>query len=75
MLNNFILTPEKTVTYLNIEIDAQWTHFCRFAIDSTSKFQVESSWKLHQFLKANPRGNYDIDSTWKFRRGFDFQTR
>ena len=41
----------------------QWTHLRRFAIDSTSKFHVESSWKLHRFWKANPRGNYDIDLT------------
>ena len=27
----------------------QWTHLRRFAIDSTSKFHVESSWKLHRF--------------------------
>ena len=40
-------------------------------IDLTSKFHVESSSKLHRFWKANPRGNYDIDSTWKCR--FDFQ--
>ena len=53
----------------------QWTHLRRFAIDSTSKFHVESSWKLHRFWKANPRGNYDIDSTWIFWRGFDFQNR
>ena len=42
----------------------QWTHPRRFAIGSTSKFHVGSSSKLHRFWKANPRGNYDIDSTW-----------
>ena len=52
---------------------SQWTHLRRFVIDSTSKFLVESSWKLHQFWKAKPRGNYDIDSTWIFQRGFHFQ--
>ena len=36
---------------------------------------MESSLKLRQFWKANPRGNYDIDLTWKFRREFDFQNR
>ena len=54
---------------------AQWTHLRRFAIDSTSKFHVENSSIFHRFWKANPRGNYDIDSTWKIRRGFDFQNR
>ena len=44
----------------------QWTHLCGFAGDSTSKFHVESSSRFHQFWKANPCGNYDIDSTWKF---------
>ena len=42
---------------------SQWTHLRQFAIDSTSKFHVQSSWKPHRFWKANPRGNYDIDST------------
>ena len=42
---------------------------------STSKFPVESLWKLHRFWKANPRGNYDIDSSWIFRRRIDFQNR
>ena len=60
---------------LNFKTTTQWTHPRRFAIDSTSKFHVESSSKLHRFWKANPRGNYDIDSTWKLRRGFDFQNR
>ena len=54
---------------------SQWAHLHQFAIDSTSKFHVERRWRLHQFCKANPRGNYDIDSTWIFRRGFDFQNR
>ena len=54
---------------------SQWTHLRRFAIDSTSKFHVESSWKLLRFSKSNPRGNYDINSTRTFRRGFDFQNR
>ena len=51
----------------------QWTHLCWFAIDSTSKFHMERSWKLHWFWKANLPGDYDIDSTWIFRRGIDFQ--
>ena len=54
---------------------AQWTHLRRFAIELTSKNHVESSWKLHRFWMANPRGNYDIDSTWIFQCGFDFQIR
>ena len=41
----------------------------RFDVDE------ESSWKLHWFWKANLRGNYDIDSTWIFRRGINFQNR
>ena len=53
----------------------QWTQIRRFAIFSTSKFHVESSSRFHQFWNANPHGNYDIDLTWKFRRGFDFQNR
>ena len=28
---------------------SQWTHLRRFAIESTAKFHVESSWKLHRF--------------------------
>ena len=35
----------------------------------------ENSQKSHRLWKANPRGNYDIDSTRIFRRGFDFQNR
>ena len=54
---------------------SQWTHSHRFAIDSTSKFHMESSSKLHRFWKANQSRNYDMDSTWKFWRGFDFQNR
>ena len=42
----------------------QWTHLRPFAIDSMSKFHVESSTRFHRFWKA-----------WKFRRGFDFQNR
>ena len=44
-------------------------------IDSTSKFHMERFCKLHRFWKANLLGNYDIDSVWKFWRGFDFQNR
>ena len=54
---------------------SQWTNPCRFTIDSTSRFHVESSSKWHRFWKANPHGIYNIDSAWKFRRWFDFQTR
>ena len=51
----------------------QWTHLCRFAIDSMSKFHLESSWKFHWFWKANsrgimtsiPRGNFDVGSAFK----------
>ena len=28
---------------------SQWTHLRRFAIESTAKLHVESSWKLHRF--------------------------
>ena len=31
--------------------------------------EIKSIWKV------NPRGNYDIDSTWIFRCGFNFQNR
>ena len=44
---------------------SQWTYLHPFAINSTSKFQVERSLKLHSFWKANPLGNYDIN-----RRGY-----
>ena len=54
---------------------SQWTHLRRLDIDSTSRFHVENSCKLDRFWKANPRGNYDIDSRWMFRCGFDFQNR
>ena len=54
---------------------SRWTHLRQFAIDSTSKFHVESTWRFYRFWKANPRGNYDIDWTWKFQPGFDFQNR
>ena len=43
----------------------QWTHIRPFTIVPTSKLHVESLWKLHRFWKANPCGNYDIDSTFK----------
>ena len=45
-------------------VEPQWTHPRQFAIDSTSKFHVDSSSKLHRFWKTNPRRNYDIVSTW-----------
>ena len=38
-----------------------------------SKFHEENSSRFRRFWKVNPRGNYDIDSTGKFRRSFDFQ--
>ena len=57
------------------QLITQWTGLCRFPIDLTSKFHVESSSKLHRFWKANLHVNYDINSTWIFRRGFDFQNR
>ena len=53
----------------------QWTHLCWFAINLTSKFHVESSSRCYRFWKANLRENYDINSTWKFQRGFEFQNR
>ena len=52
--------------------------FCRkifLLLDPNGQIFVNSPSKLHRFWKANPRGNYDIDSTWIFRRGFDFQNR
>ena len=52
----------------------QWIRLRRFVIDSTSKLHVESPSRFHQFWKTNPGENYDIDSTWKFCRGFDFQS-
>ena len=63
-------TPKKFPMF---EKTALWTQPPRFAMDLMSKFHVESSSKLHQFWKTNPHGHYDIDSTGKFRRGFDFQ--
>ena len=39
------------------------------------EIHVESSSRVHRFLKANPRGNYDIDSMKIFRSGFDFRNR
>ena len=57
----------------NVIVITQWTHLRWFAIDSTWSFHVESSSRFHWFLKGNPRGNYDVDSAWKFWRGFDFQ--
>ena len=53
----------------------QWIHLRQFAINWTSKFHVESSWKLHPLWKANPRGKYDVDSKCIFRRRFDFPYR
>ena len=58
-------------SHLIHKLHTQLTHLCWFAINSMSKFHVESSRKLHRFWKTNPCGNYDIDSTWVFRRGFD----
>ena len=39
------------------------------------EIHVESSSRVHRFRKANPRGNYDIDSMKIFRSGFDFRNR
>ena len=47
-------------------------------VDSPSIWHQNSTSKVrwdHQFWKANLRGNYHIDSTWKFWHGFDFQNR
>ena len=64
----------KHICYENLA--TQCTHSSRrFAIDSTSKFHVESLSRFHQLWKVNPGVNYDILSTWKFRREFDFQNR
>ena len=63
------------MNYFTMQFFSQWTHLCWFAINSTLKVHVESLSRFHQFQKANSRGNYDIDSTWKFRCGFDFQNR
>ena len=54
---------------------SQWTHLHWLAIDSMLKFDVESSSRFSWFWKVNPHGNYDINSTWKLRRGLDFQNR
>ena len=49
----FLRTPFSTEQLwwllLKIKNSTQWTHPRKFAIDSTSKFHVESSSKLHQF--------------------------
>ena len=68
-----VLSGEKNGN--SVSASPEWTHPCRIAIDSTSKFHVEKSSKLRRFWKASPRGNYDIDSTWKFQPAFDFQNR
>ena len=40
------------------------------------KHFLTNNWsRFHWFRKTNPRGNYDIDSTWKFPRGSDFQSQ
>ena len=48
-------------------------------VDSPSVRRQYSTWILRRdfndFESQIPRENYDIDSTWKFRRGFDFQNR
>ena len=65
-----------TIVLLNsnsLKVCTQWAHFRRFAINLTSKFHVESSWKLHRFGKVKPPGNltlirsenFDVDSTFK----------
>ena len=46
-------------------LPTKWTHLCRFAIDSTSEFHVESLWRFHRFWNVNSRGNYDVEiSAW-----------
>ena len=65
----------------------QWAHLRQFAINWTSKFHVESSWKLHPFWNANHVENmtsirsvyFDVDSTFHIEeismnapRGFFF---
>ena len=52
---------------------SQWTYLRWFTMGLTSKFHEERSSGFHQIWKVNPRRSYDIDSTWKFLRGFDFQ--
>ena len=73
--DSFVEIPNAALKYFFPVILTQWTHVRRFALDSMSNFHVENSSNLHQFWKANPRGNYDNDSMWKFRRGFNFQNR
>ena len=72
-------SPWRKLTYMNrnwagkLQITIQWTHLRRFAIDSTSKFRVESSLKFHRFWKTNhveimtsiQHRNFDVDSTFK----------
>ena len=63
----------KVTTQVTIEFPMDTSSSIRHRFDveiPRGKFvEITSIWK------ANPRGNYDIDSTWIFRRGFDFQNR
>ena len=45
----------------------------RFDVEIPRGKFIDFSSKLHRFWKAKPRGNYDINSTRIFRRGFDFE--
>ena len=58
-----------------MEHTTKWMHLRRCAIDSTSKFPMESSSIFHWLWKANPHGKDDFNSTWITRRRFDFQNR
>ena len=51
------------------EVNTQWTHLRRFAIDQTSKFYVES----RAFINFERRIHAEIITS--IRRGFEFQNR
>ena len=61
-LNSNIIERENSLKFLGTILDKHLT------------------WKKHiQLIESNVSrnigGNYDIDSTWKFQSGFDFQNR
>ena len=56
-------------------VSTQWTHFCRFAIDLTSKFHNESLSIFCRLLQANLCWNNAIGFTWISQSWFDFQNR
>ena len=69
---DFALAGKKLTDFTSFQMDISSSIRHRFAIEIPRGKFVEIT---HRFWKANPRGNYNIDSTWKFRRVFDFQNR